>query len=58
MASTDWTDLSVDYMSEDQMIRVFQNKGYNIGTLKDINNNGEIRYQMKLLVRNKIGGNY
>ena len=40
------------------MIRVLQNKGYNIGTLKDINNNGEIRYQMKMLVRNKIGGNY
>ena len=58
VASTDWVDLSVDYMSEDQMIRVLQNKGYNIGTLKDINNNGEIRYQMKMLVRNKIGGNY
>ncbi len=55
--SNDWQDLSVDYMTQDQMVRIFQNKGYNVSTLKDINNNGEIRYQMKMLIRNKREGN-
>ena len=57
-SSTDWANLSTDYMSRDQLIRVFANKGYKVSSLKDINNAGEIRYQMKMLVRNKIGGNY
>ena len=57
-SSTDWVDLSTDYMSKDQLVRVFKNKGYNVSTLKDINNAGEIRYQIKMLVRNKKEGNY
>ena len=51
--STDWKDLSLEYVTKDQMIKAFQNTGYKVNTLDDINNNGEIRYQVKMFVRNK-----
>jgi len=51
--SEDWANLSNDYISKEQLIRVFQNKGYNIGSINDINNNGDIRYQVKMMIRNK-----
>ncbi len=52
-ASTDWENVGIDYMSQDSLIKVFQNQGFNVSTLEDINNNGNIRYQVKMLVRNK-----
>jgi hypothetical protein len=55
--STDWKDLAIEYMTKEQMILAFQNKGYKVNTLDDINNNGEIRYQTKMFVRNKKGVN-
>ena len=48
-----WTNLSQDYISEEELINIFKNKNYNVKTLEDINNNGEIRYQIKMYVRNK-----
>ena len=56
-SSTDWENLSVEYITKDQLIKVFQNKGYNIATINDINNNGDIRYQVKMQIRNKKGLN-
>ena len=35
------------------MITLFKNNNFNVNTLSDINNNGEIRYQVKMLLRNK-----
>ena len=35
------------------MIKIFNDKGYKVTSLSDINNNGEIRYQIKMLLRNK-----
>ena len=55
--STDWKDLSMEYVTKDQLINIFKNKGYNVSTLDDITNNGEIRYQTKMFVRNKKGVN-
>ena len=54
--SGDWEDLDDDYLSEEALIKVYQNKGYKVATLEDINNNGDIRYQVKMLVRNKKEG--
>ena len=45
-------------MTKEQLILAFQNKGYKVNTLDDINNNGEIRYQTKMFIRNKKGVNY
>ena len=48
-----WENLSTDYMSENEMINLLQSKKYNINTLEDISNNGVIRYEVKMYVRNK-----
>lgn len=50
-----WTEIS-DYMTEEEMISVLQNKGYNVNSLEDINNNGQLRYQVKMMIRNKKEG--
>ena len=53
-----WENLSNDYLTEEQLIKVFNEKGYeNIKTLADITNNGEIRYKLQMSVRNKKGAN-
>ncbi len=51
--SSSWNNLSTDYLTEEELINTFKAKGYKISTLEDINNNGQIRYQLELFVRNK-----
>ena len=48
-----WQDMNSGYLTEQELITLYQNKGYKVNTLEDIVNNGEIRYQIKLFVRNK-----
>lgn len=48
-----WNNVSNDYLSEEALIRLFNNKGYKVNTLEDITNNGQIRYQLVTYVRNK-----
>ena len=48
-----WQNLSEDYISENELINMFKQKGYKVNTLEDVLNNGQIRYQLKLFVRNK-----
>ena len=48
-----WTNINDEYLTESQLIQLYQSKGYKVETLEDITNNGEIRYQIKLFVRNK-----
>ena len=48
-----WNDINDGYVSEEELIRAFQNKGYDVKTLEDIVNNGEIRYQLQLFIKNK-----
>ena len=47
-----WTAIG-SYVTEEEMIRILKEKGYNVESLDDINNNGEIRYQVKMYIRNK-----
>ena len=42
-----------DYLTLDGMIKLLQNNKYNVNTLEDISNNGTIRYQLKMYIRNK-----
>ena len=48
-----WEDLSQTFVSEEEMINIFKSKNYNVNSLKDINNNGELRYKVKMYIRNK-----
>ena len=32
---------------------IFKSKNYDVNSLKDINNNGELRYKVKMYIRNK-----
>lgn len=48
-----WEDLSDKFVSEDEMINIFKSKNYDVNSLKDINNNGELRYKVKMYIRNK-----
>jgi hypothetical protein len=52
-----WENLSNEYLTEEQVIKVFNEKGYEVKTLEDITNNGEIRYKLQMTVRNKKGAN-
>lgn len=48
-----WEDLSDKYVTEEEMINIFKSKNYNVNSLKDINNNGELKYKIKMYIRNK-----
>lgn len=48
-----WENLKNDYMTEEELIKTYKDKGYNVNTLEDIVNNGELKYQVKMYVRNK-----
>jgi hypothetical protein len=48
-----WNSLSQTPLTEKEIINLYQQKGYKVNTLEDIVNNGEIRYQLVIFVRNK-----
>lgn len=48
-----WNTLSTMPLTEQELINVFKEKKYNVNNLTDINNNGQIRYQIKMYIRNK-----
>jgi hypothetical protein len=42
-----------EYLTLENMIKLLKNNKYEVNTLEDISNNGTIRYQLKMYVRNK-----
>lgn len=52
-----WSNLTENYVSKEEMLEIFNNNKYNVKSLNDINSNGEIRYQIKMYVRNKKEAN-
>ena len=48
-----WEDLSTTYVSEEEMINIYKQNKYNVNSLQDINNNGELKYDIKMIIRNK-----
>ncbi len=51
--TTGWENLANEYLTEEGLIKLYQDNKYDVKTLEDIVNNGEIRYQVKMYVRNK-----
>lgn len=56
-SSSEWTNLSNDYISENDMIELYKKQGYKVSSLKDINNNSDLKYQIKMYIRNKKENN-
>lgn len=48
-----WEKLSQTYVSEEEMITIYKNNKYNVNSIQDINNNGELKYDIKMIIRNK-----
>lgn len=50
-----WQNLNnnTQYLTEEELIKMFKDNNYNVNSLEDINNNGEIRYQVKMYLKNK-----
>lgn len=48
-----WNNLSDNYLTEEEMVALFKLNGYKVETLQDITSNGEIKYLLKLFLRNK-----
>lgn len=53
----DFKNIKENYMTEEELIKLFQDEGYKVENLLDITNNGDIRYKIKLFIRNKEGQN-
>ncbi len=51
-----WTDLTTEYVTEEEMIDAFTKAGYEVTSLADISNNGSIRYKVQMIIRNKKEG--
>ena len=51
----EWSPLAGNtlYLTEEEMLNLFKNNNYNINTLDDIANEGSVRYQVKMYIRNK-----
>lgn len=52
-----WEDMSNEYLTQEEMIKLLNDKGYVVTSLADISNLGNIRYKVKMYVKNKKGGN-
>lgn len=48
-----WVSITDNYVSESELISVFQNKGYQVNTLKEIEDASDLRYEIKLEYRNR-----
>jgi len=53
MTEESWKDLTTNYMTSEEMIKVLKDKNYKVETLEDIQNNGELKYKVQMSIRNK-----
>ena len=52
--STDtWKSITDNWVSESELISAFQENGYQVNTLKEIEDASDLRYQVKLEYRNR-----
>lgn len=52
-SESSWENLSTTYVTEEEMINIYKQNKYNVNSLQDINNNGELKYDIKMIIRNK-----
>lgn len=50
---TSWVSITDNSLTVDEMINKFKELGYDVTSLKDIENNTEIRYQLEITYRNR-----
>ncbi len=48
-----WQNITTEYLTEENLIKLFKGRGYNVNSLEDITDNGQIKYQLVTFVRNK-----
>lgn len=48
-----WENLSSTYVTEEEMINIYKKNKYDVNSLQDIMNNGELKYEIKMIIRNK-----
>ena len=53
MTDESWKDLTTNYMTSEEMIKVLKDNNYKVETLEDIQNNGELKYKVQMSIRNK-----
>lgn len=51
--SDEWLTFNEEFMDLEPLLLLLQEKGYKVYSLDDINTSGELRYKIKLYVRNK-----
>ncbi len=49
----DWKNLTDKFLSLDEMINILNINNYKVNSLEDIHNNGELKYKIQMLIRNK-----
>ena len=52
--SEEWVTITNGYVSETELVQAFSELGYKVNSLKDIIDNENLRYQVKLEYRNRI----
>lgn len=52
-SESSWENLSETYVTEEEMIKIYKNNKYDVNSIQDINNNGELKYDIKMIIRNK-----
>lgn len=50
--SEEWKTFNEDYLSLDELLKKLQDKGYKVYSIEDINKSGELKYKVKLMIRN------
>lgn len=46
-------EIGTEYVTLPEMIKIYNDKGYKVEKLEDIMSNGELKYKVKMLIRNK-----
>lgn len=46
-------EIGTEYVTLEEMIKIYTDKGYKVEKLEDIMSNGELKYKVKMLIRNK-----
>lgn len=50
-------DIGTEYVTAEEMFKIYTDKGYKVASLDDISANGELKYKVKMFIRNKKEAN-
>ena len=49
----EWKVFNTDYLTLDELLKQLQDKGYKVYSIEDLNSSGELKYNVKLMIRNR-----